>query len=44
MEQRAKKVEAVSMQYYRFDGSCTMGAAIVPQLRPVGGQARPLYL
>ena len=28
---------------YRVVGSCTMGAAIVPQLRLLGGQARPLY-
>ena len=26
---------------YRFDGSCTMGAAIVPQLSPLEGQAKP---
>ena len=28
---------------YRIDGSCTMGAAIVPQLSQLGGQARPLH-
>ena len=28
---------------YRFDGSCTIGASIVPQLNPLGGQATPLH-
>ena len=31
-----------SMSLYRFDGSYHMGAAIVPQLNLLGGQARPL--
>ena len=28
---------------YRFDVSCTMGGAIVPLFRLLGGQARPLH-
>ena len=32
------------MTVYRFDGSYTMGAAIVSLLRLLGGQARPLQL
>ena len=31
------------IEAYRIDGRCTMGAAIVPQLRVLGGQATPLH-
>ena len=35
-------VDGEKWAVYRFDGSCSMGATIVPQLRTLGGQAIPL--